>query len=223
MQIVTSHAERAVTCEQKTIILDSGSTMSIFHNKFLVYDIKKSDHPIKIATNAGSRIVSKQAMVAGFGSVWYDEGAIANIFSIQDLKKQHHITYDSEIEDAFLVHKEDKEPVKFKCTSQGIYAYTIPVCHEENMELAESHLVDTVKENRKGYTQAQFDRAVKARSLYHELGAPTLENYKGFIKMGGVQNCPIRIEDINIAQNIFGPDMATLKGKSTRKKPKTSS
>ena len=38
--------------------------------------------------------------------------------------------------------------------------------------------------------------------------------------MGGVHNCPIRIEDIKIAQNIFGPDMATLKGKSTRKKQK---
>ena len=37
--------------------------------------------------------------------------------------------------------------------------------------------------------------------------------------MGGVQNCPIRIEDIKIAQNIFGPDMATLKGKSTQRKP----
>ena len=152
-------------------------------------------------------------MVAGFGRVWYDEGAIANIFSFQDLKKQHHITYDSEVEDAFIVHKEEKEPVKFQCTSQGIYAYTIPVCHEDKLDLAESHLVDTVKENCKGYTQAHFDRVLKTQSLYHELGAPTLENYKGFIKMGGVQNCPIRIEDIKIAQNIFGPDMATLKGK----------
>ena len=79
--------------------------MSIFHDKEFVYDIKKSDHPIKIATDAGSRIVSKQAMVAGFGRVWYDEGAITNIFSIQDLKKQHHIRYDSEVEDAFLVQK----------------------------------------------------------------------------------------------------------------------
>ena len=33
--------------------------------------------------------------------------------------------------------------------------------------------------------------------------------------MGGVQNCPIRIEDIKIAQNIFGSDMATLKRKRT--------
>ena len=48
---------------------------------------------------------------------------------------------------------------------------------------------------------------------------PPWKNYKGFIKMGGVQNFPIRIEDINIAQNIFGPDMAPLKGKSTCKKP----
>ena len=49
---------------------------------------------------------------------------------MHDLKQQHHITYDSEVEDAFLVHKEDKDPIRFKCTSQGIYAYTISVCHE---------------------------------------------------------------------------------------------
>ena len=62
-----------------------------------------------------------------------------------------------------------------------------------------SHLVDTVKENRMGYTKAQFDKAVKARTLYHELGAPTVENYKAFIRMGGIQNCPVRVEDIKIA------------------------
>ena len=71
-----------------------------------------------------------------------------------------------------------------------------------------------------GYTKVQFDRVVKAHFLYHELREPTLENYKAFIRIGGVQNCPVRIDDINIAQNIFGPDMATLKGKSTRKTPK---
>ena len=101
---------------------------------------------MKITTNAGSRIVTKQAMVPGFGRVWFDERAIANVFSMQDLTQQHHISYDSDVEDAFLVHKEDKDPVKFKCSSQGIYAYTIPVCHERTIEVAESHLVDTVKD-----------------------------------------------------------------------------
>ena len=147
----------------------------------------KADNPIKIVTNAGTRIVSKQAMVAGFGKVWFDEQAIANIFALADLKKKYHITYDPAVEDAFIVHRENKEPLKFRCTDHGIYVFTIPVCHKDKSSLAESHLVDTVKENRMGYTKAQFDKAVKARTLYHELGAPTIENYKAFIRMGGVQ------------------------------------
>ena len=37
--------------------------------------------------------------------------------------------------------------------------------------------------------------------------------------MNGIQNCPVRPVDVDIAENIFGPDIATLKGKSVRKKP----
>ena len=48
----------------------------------------KADKPIKIVTNAGTRIVSEQAMVAAFGKVWFDEQAIANIFALADLKKK---------------------------------------------------------------------------------------------------------------------------------------
>jgi hypothetical protein len=45
--------------------------------------------------------------------VWYDETAIANIFGLSDLKKKHRITFDSEKEDAFIVHM-DKGNMKFK-------------------------------------------------------------------------------------------------------------
>ena len=71
----------------------------------MVYDIKKSEYPVQITTKPGSRIVTQQAMVPGFGRVWFDEKAIANIFSIQDLKQNHHVYYDSDVEDAFFVHK----------------------------------------------------------------------------------------------------------------------
>ena len=82
MRIATCHSEKMTTCEQRTILLDSGSNMSIFYDKSLVYDIRKSEHPVKITTNAGSRIVTKQAMEPRFGRVWFDERAIANIFSM---------------------------------------------------------------------------------------------------------------------------------------------
>ena len=220
MQISTCHQQEHKICEQKSIILDNGSTMSIFHDRELVNDVVKADNPIKIVTNAGTRIVSEQAMVAGFGKVWFDEQAIANIFALADLKKKYHVTYDPAIEDAFILNCEIKEPHKLRCIDHGIYVFTLPVCHKDKKDLAKSHLVDTVKENRLGYTKSQFDKAVKARTLYHELDAPTIENYKAFIRMGGVQYGPVRVEDIKIAENIFGPDMATLKGKRTRKTPK---
>eukprot|EP00978_Attheya_sp_CCMP212_P034752 scaffold147344_cov30-Attheya_sp.AAC.1 len=36
--------------------------------------------------------------------------------------------------------------------------------------------------------------------------------------MNVVQDNPITIEDVKLAENIFGPDVATLKGKTTRRK-----
>ena len=72
MEITTCHSEKMTICEQRTILLDSGSTMSIFYDKSLVYDVRKSEHPVKITTNAGSSIVTKQAMVPRFGRVWFD-------------------------------------------------------------------------------------------------------------------------------------------------------
>ena len=38
--------------------------------------------------------------------------------------------------------------------------------------------------------------------------------------MNGIHNCPVRPADDDIAENIFGPDMAALKGKSVRTTPK---
>ena len=33
-----------------------------------------------------------------------------------------------------------------------------------------------------------------------------------------IKNCPVTIEDVNIAEKIFGADIGTMKGKTTRKK-----
>ncbi len=36
-----------------------------------------------------------------------------------------------------------------------------------------------------------------------------------------IKNCPVTARDVDQAEKIFGPDIATLKGKSTRRRPKT--
>jgi hypothetical protein len=52
------------------------------------------------------------------------------------------------------------------------------------------------------------------------VGAPTIENFKHILHVGGIRNCDLTPQDVEIAEKIFGPDVSELKGKSTRRKPK---
>jgi len=42
---------------------------------------------------------------------------------------------------------------------------------------------------------------------------------KAILQMSSIKNDPITIEDVNIAEKIFGPNVGSLKGKTTRQKP----
>jgi hypothetical protein len=64
-------------------------------------------------------------------------------------------------------------------------------------------LINTVKENRVGYTQRQFEQAKRAQKLYHIVGTPTIESFKALIKMNAIKNCPVTTEDVNNAEKIF--------------------
>jgi hypothetical protein len=101
--------------------------------------------------------------------------------------------------------------VKFKCDPEGLYTFEVSNKYLKN----ESHLIKTVKENRVGYTQRQFEQAKRARELYLIVGMPTIETFKTLIKMNAIRNCPVTMEDVNIAKKIFGADMLSLKGKLT--------
>ena len=202
-----------ITDLKNTILLDNGSSTSIFTNPNMVRDITTVDTPLELMTNGGELITYQQATVPGFGRVWYDDRSIANIFGFAELKDKYRITYDSEIEDAFIVHL-STQPIKFTRTANGLYTYT-----PSESYFRQTTLVQTVQENQQFYTNRQIQRAQLARQLYHNIGTPSLRDFKAVIRMNAISNCPITLEDIKIAEQIYGKDIASLKGKTTRTKP----
>jgi hypothetical protein len=82
-----------------------------------------------------------------------------------------------------------------------------------------SLMVSTVKQNMIGYNAKEIEGAHKARKFYHATGCPHVESLKNMIRMNMIKNCPITTKDLDNAEKIFGPDIGTLKGKTTRKKP----
>ena len=83
-----------------------------------------------------------------------------------------------------------------------------------------NHNIITVKHNMQGYTTRQIRKADEARKLYHIIGTPTVENFKGLLKMNMIANNPITVEDVDRAEKIYGPSIYSMKGKTTRAKPK---
>jgi hypothetical protein len=60
---------------------------------------------------------------------------------------------------------------------------------------------------------------VTARNLQIKIGRPSTKDIMRIVTDNLLPNCPITKADILAAENIFGPDLGTLKGKSTRAKP----
>ena len=208
------------------ILLDTGSTLkATFMNSEMVTDIKVSDAPISMATNTGKKLLGLEANVPGNGQTWFDPNQIANVYGFSHMADKYRITYDSEKEDAFMVHA-NEGIIKFTRTLDGLYAYRPSTKFKS--QVAESkkdtlpqlnNVVTSVEENKRGYTQRQFENAKQARRLYHIVGCPTVTNFKHILRQNIIKNCPVTTEDVNIAEKIFGGDIGTLKGKSTRRRP----
>ena len=130
-----------------------------------------------MATNAGCKHNNLKENVPGYGEVWFDKRAIANIFSLNNMAKRHRITYDSSKEDAFIVHKNGKQ-INSKASKNKLYYFKPNYKLQEQRKDCNSHCkenesnshceghnhnnIETVKENLKYYSARQIKEAQEA-------------------------------------------------------------
>jgi hypothetical protein len=54
--------------------------------------------------------------------------------------------------------------------------------------------------------------------MYKTLIYPSMKDFKWVIHRNQIKDCPMTIQDIDVAMNIWGKNIAALKGKTTRSK-----
>ena len=81
--------------------------------------------------------------------------------------------------------------------------------------------MDTVANNQLGYTKKQIDQAINARRLHQELGWPSTQDLKLYIKTNVLKNCKVTVEDVDRAEYIYGKPTPILQGKMTNSKQRT--
>ena len=51
------------------------------------------------------------------------------------------------------------------------------------------------------------------------IGCPSEQDFKGMVRANMIRNCPINVNDITNARNIWGPDLTSIRGKTVRQMP----
>ena len=117
----------ASNTDEKWILLDNQSSMSIFCNTNFVrdmHDLQQDEECLQVQMNGGMFNVSKEARVDHFGSVWFNPKSITNTFSHAKMTDKDHITYNNHDYqgNAFIVHTTVK-PIRFQWLTNNLYVH----------------------------------------------------------------------------------------------------
>jgi hypothetical protein len=189
----------------------------------------KSQKPIVVHCNAGKAKTDLKGEL-GDMAVHHNPKSIANVLSLHSVKQKHQGTYDSWDHDGVFVVHTPKGVVEFIPSEKGLHY--IDVSKEENLvhhmlvnietdnKTTNSDeqfvMVNTMRDNFEGYTKQDIKKAQEAGCLQGMIGNPTERKFEGMVREKLIANFPVTVRDIQNAHQIFGPNLANLRGKTTR-------
>jgi hypothetical protein len=193
------------------ILLDNQSTIDLFCNADLLSNIRTSRSRMNVKCNAGVRSTNLVGDLANYGTVWYDPHAIANILSLKRVSRKYDVQYVSGKTPKFMVTKPNGEVFEFIESEDGL--------HYMESKKSGTVMINTVADNRSNYTNQDYLNAIKARELQIKIGRPSTADFIRIVNSNTLKNCPVTKADVMAAEQIFGPDVGSLKGKTVRRRP----
>ena len=156
---------------------------------------------LHVNANRGILKCDQQGTYQSAGDVWCHPDAVTNILSFSLVKDLCHIACNNECKDAFIVHKPSGEQVRSINCGQGS-------CHMDPT-LIGTTLINAAREMIGHFTPQQCTRAMTA----HDLSCTLWFSLVCDMKVGmqtGIDDCPVTIQDINVAKTFFGKDICLL-------------
>ena len=114
-----------------------------------------------------------------------------------------------------MVHT-DKVPAYIHKDEQGLPSIDL----DAYVYYVATTLVQMVHSNYEGFTKKDIKAAKAARKLQGMISIPSEKDYGGMVSSNMIKNCPIDSTDVSNARAIFGPYLASVRGKTVQRKPK---
>jgi hypothetical protein len=207
-----------------TIALDSGSSIHILKDSFLLTDIQTDDkRSIGVRTDSKFRVNNIGSLcddlnmlpLPSEGYYYYPKG-VANILSFAMIAETKRVVMDTAIDNTFYVFNEDCTYIRFSRTPNGMYCIDINKDKDDHVVMAHQ----TVKGESAHFSAIDCRRAAKVWELQEVLACPSDIDLANAVEHNVIGNNPFTRRDIRITKKIFGPDVPAMKGKTVKRKSK---
>ena len=201
------------------ILLDTGSTVSVFRDTKMLTDVAEAGKTMRALTNGGHQDSTRKGILPGFFPVWVNEQSRLNILSWRDVREKFRITADTAEGNKITVHLGGGKKMVFEEVESGLYLYRMNGKNNHSKKRVSSYSFLTLVETNKSlYTSRQIKLADEAKRLYEHLGMPGYKKFFHALEYNQIKNCPITVDDAKRCLHIYGPVIAHLQGKTTRRK-----
>ena len=131
--------------------------------------------------------------------------ATANMSAPSNVKDKFRTTCDGHQADIFCAHKPNGVS-EFIGSESGLHI------HDERTKLNGNHaLSNTVEDNESRCSECQVKRAKKAQELHGTVGCPRANDFENMIENDSMNNCPVTLEDVEVAKDTHGKDTGASK------------
>jgi hypothetical protein len=192
----------------KTLIMDSGATHHVMSDPSMVTNVRESERTYIVSGFNGAKERTKLVADYGvFGRVIFVPESEKNLLALGKIDKDIKVHYSHD-EETFSVKPAGEPTMVFRKTPSGLYAY--------DWKNVSANFVDNVEDRRLSVGAEQYKRAKAARAAEQVMAFPSPGALAYALSNGAIKDAPFGPKDIAIAEQLFGPSEARMKGKATR-------
>ena len=206
--VFASNAVGGKSLPQRWILLDSCSSANLISDRTLLHNVHQATCPLVVHCNAGSVTLTEQGYFGSYPEpVWYNPSGLANIMSLNNISKYYQLTMDTMSDVAILLHRSDGSNMRFIPSGKGLYHHAL------KDDIDAWAMVNTVAERVDKYSKRAIQGARTARRFQNIVMRPGKRDMME-IAITHLRDCPVKRSDITAAEDIFGPNLGALKGKT---------
>ena len=197
---------------EKAILMDSCSDVHLFNYKPYLENLRKSKHDLHLGginSTTEKLIVTEVGNSGPFENVYYCRKAAGNILSMALVEDQFPIEYSKD--DGIKVLLPNNQSINFT-RIQGTNKW----CH---IPEDRSIFITSVRANETNYPVRDIEQARKAKLLSQRLNYPSKGVLIRSLRAGNINNVEVTEKDVERAYEIYGPDLASVRGKTTKSRP----